>query len=197
MDYKIILGTIAVCVSIIASALYIRNIFRGTTKPHAFSWFIWGLILAIAFAASLTEGGGAGAWFTGVGSFTCLSIAVLAFAKGTRTFPLVDWLALFAAFISLFLWWLTKTPALSVVLVSITDAIGYIPTFRKGYALPYEETAFTYILDVLGFSLSIAALSAYNISTVLYPASVAITTSFFVLMLFIRRRQSVFRTTAN
>ena len=40
---------------------YIRSIRAGRTKPHAFSWVIWGLGTSVVGFAQLAGGGGAGA----------------------------------------------------------------------------------------------------------------------------------------
>ena len=43
LEYKIILGVAAVLIGIAAYIAYFRNIFAGKTKPHAFSWLVWGI----------------------------------------------------------------------------------------------------------------------------------------------------------
>ena len=84
MNYKIILGAVAVVINFIGYVPYFRDIFRGATKPHVFSWFVWGLVTGIVFFAQLAKGGGAGAWVTGLSSFFCLVIACLAFFRGEK-----------------------------------------------------------------------------------------------------------------
>lgn len=189
MDYKILFGVAAVVMSIIAYIPYVRDIFLGKTKPHAFSWFAWTFILAIVFAAQLVKGAGAGAWFSGFEVIACLFIFILAITRGAREFPLVDWFALCAALLAMYLWWLTKSPTVAIVLVSIADAIGFVPTFRKGFFYPDEETISLYALLAVGALCSIAALETYNIATLLYPASYVCTASLFVFMILLRRSQ--------
>jgi len=84
MEYKIIFGSIAVGLSFIQYFPYIRDILRGTTKPHAFSWFVWGLPALIVFAAQALKGGGAGAWATGVTALLCTLIFVMSLSRGKR-----------------------------------------------------------------------------------------------------------------
>lgn len=40
-DYKIILGLVAVVVGFVGYIPYLRDLFKGTTKPHVFSWGVW------------------------------------------------------------------------------------------------------------------------------------------------------------
>ncbi|MES9971296.1 MAG: hypothetical protein ABW092_14785 [Candidatus Thiodiazotropha sp.] len=50
------------------------------TKPHVFSWVIWGSTTFIVFLAQLEAGGGVGAWPIGISGLITLFIALLAFA---------------------------------------------------------------------------------------------------------------------
>lgn len=51
MPYKEILSVIAIALTFAAFAPYIRTIIRGTTKPHVFSWVIWGVTTSVGFLA--------------------------------------------------------------------------------------------------------------------------------------------------
>ncbi len=82
MEYKIFLGYLAVIIGIVSYVPYITNIFRGKTKPHAFSWLVWSVLTGIAFAAQVVEHGGAGSWITGSTALTCVVIFILALFKG-------------------------------------------------------------------------------------------------------------------
>ena len=90
MDYKIVFGYIATILAFIGYVPYFRDIIRNQTKPHAFSWLVWGILTGIAFTAQVTENAGAGAWVTGFSSLVCLIIFLLALFKGNRTFILSD-----------------------------------------------------------------------------------------------------------
>src|SRR5580698_5703228 len=64
---KEILGASAILIGCISYVPYFRTIFSGKTKPHAFSWLVWGILTAIAFGGQIVGKGGAGAWVTGFG----------------------------------------------------------------------------------------------------------------------------------
>lgn len=78
MEYKIFLGYLAVVIGIVSYIPYITNIFRGKTKPHAFSWLVWAVLTGIAFAAQIVENGGAGTWVIEATALTCMVIFILA-----------------------------------------------------------------------------------------------------------------------
>jgi len=189
MDYKVWLGVIAVIMGFIGYVPYFRDISLGKTKPHAFSWLVWGILTGIAFVGQVTSNGGAGAWVTGFTALVCLTIFLFALRKGAKDFPLLDWLSLVGAGIALLLWFVTKDPLGAIILVSIIDALGFIPTFRKSVARPYEETMFTYIMSGLKFVIGIIALTEFSLVNVLYPASLVLNNGAFVILLIVRRKQ--------
>ena len=77
---------------------------------------------------------------------------------------------------------------LSMVLIAITDGIGFNPTFRKSYSKPFEETLITYLVSAVKFVISLAALEQVTWVTTIYPASLVIMNGAFVVMLYIRRK---------
>jgi branched-subunit amino acid transport protein len=189
-DYKIVLGYLATFISVASYVPYFRNIFLGKVKPHAFSWLVWSLLTAVAFGAQISERGGAGAWVTASTALACFAVFILALFKGRRDFTSFDWYALAAALVAFVLWWLTKDPTLSVILVTVTDALGFLPTFRKGYYKPNEDSIALYGASIIKYTLGILALNSFSLSTWLFPASLILTNGLFVMLLFIRRKQS-------
>ncbi len=153
-----------------------------------FSWFVWFLMTAIGFFGQIVGGAGAGAWVTGFTSIACLGIFLLSIKKGTREIVLADWIALTGALLALLLWYLTKTPVWSAILISISDVLALIPTIRKSYSKPYQETLISYALSGLKFVFAILALNTYSITTTVYPATLIFSNWGFVMLLLIRRR---------
>lgn len=194
MDYKTILGIIAVAIGLAGYIPYFRNIFYGKTKPHVFSWFVWSLLEGTAFFAQVSKGAGAGAWVTGVTALLCFGVFVAAISRGEKNITRLDWMSLVGAFLGLALWAVTDNSLYAVVLVSTTDLLGFIPTFRKSYHKPYEETATLYALSSLKLAVALFALESYNLTTVLYPASLVLTNAVFVTMLLMRRKVFTERT---
>jgi len=188
MNYKIILGIAASVISFIGYIPYLRDIFLKKTKPHVFTWLVWSLIGGIVFFAQLSKGGGSGSWVTGVGSIICFSIAVLAVFQGEKMITASDWLAFTGALIGLILWRITNNPLFAIIIVTITDALAFVPTFRKAYYKPYEETLITWFFSSFKFIIAIIAMQSYNVTTTLYPASLVLTNGIFGAMLIMRRR---------
>lgn len=201
MAYRDLLGLAATIVALVSFIPYFRDIFARKTNPHAFTWLIWGVLTVIAFLGQLSGHAGPGAWVTGFTALVCLLIAGIAAANGQRNIARVDWIALAGAGFALGIWFLTRGPLLSVILITVIDTIGFIPTLRKSYARPFEETMSTFGLGGLKWVLGLLALERVSVITVLFPLAIVVQSWFFVVILVIRRRQrnrlSVERATAS
>ncbi len=188
MDTKTFLAVVATMVAIYSYIPYFRDIFKGKTKPHAFSWLVWFLLTAIAFVAQLSDGGGAGAYVTGFTAFVAFFIFMTAIFRGEKNITKSDWACLIGAFAAMGLWAVTSQPLLTVILISIIDALGFLPTFRKSYYRPHQETMQTFMLSSVKYAIAIVALSNYSLVTILYPASLIVMNILFVGMLISRRK---------
>jgi hypothetical protein len=181
-------GWISMAIAVVSYLPYYISIFRGHTKPHAFSWFVWGPLTLIAFFAQDMGGAGAGAWATGLTGLLSLFIGVLALFYGEREITRADRYSFAAALCVIPAWCLTRDALAAVVLVVIIDALGFYPTFRKTLRKPHEEFLFTYWLCAIQFFVSLLALERFNLTTALYPVSIVVMNSAFVIAVMRRRR---------
>ena len=187
---QIILGVLGIILGFVGLVPYIRDIFLNKTKPHAFSWFVWGLIESIVFFAQITSGGGIGSMIAGVSAATSLFISIIAFLKKDVSIMKTDWLALGCALIGIGLWQTTSNPLLAIIAVTIADLCGFIPTFRKAYRKPQEETIIEYEMSAAKWLLSLLALGSFTLTTALYPISLVVTNGLFVAMVFHRSKKN-------
>jgi len=174
MPYKEFLSAIAIALTFVAFAPYIRSIVRGSTRPHVFSWIIWGATTFVVFLAQLAAKGGVGAWPIGVSGIITIGIAMLAYARrGDVTVTRLDWLFLGAAMSALPLWYFTSDPLWAVVVLTIVDLLGFGPTVRKAYYAPRSESVLFFSLFAARNVLVIFSLETYSMTTVLFPAVIA------------------------
>lgn len=188
-DYKAALGTIAIIITLVSYVPYFRNLLSGKTKPHAFSWLVWGVLNAIAFAGQIHDKGGPGAWSVGLSAVVMFVIFGISLQRGEKDIRPFDWLCLGGAAWSLVPWLLTNDPLLSVILITVIDAFGFLPTVRKSFNKPHQETLITFVLSTVKYLLVVLALQNYTLVTVLFPFAVFVMNALFVVMLLIRRRQ--------
>ncbi|MDR3492139.1 MAG: hypothetical protein P4M12_08895 [Gammaproteobacteria bacterium] len=187
MDYKFGFALAGIAASIAQLLPYIRDILRGKTRPHAFSWFVWGLPCGIIFAAQLVKGAGPGAWTTGITSLLCTIIFILSLHYGEKDIKFVDWVCLAFASIAVALWAITKDPVGSVVLITLSDVLGFVPTLRKSINKPYDETMSAYTIAGFKWIFSLLALNAYSFTICLYPLAMIVSNWLLVILLMVRR----------
>lgn len=188
-DYKTILGILAVVIGLVSYIPYYRDVLRGTTKPHPFSWFAFSLLMGITFFAQIITGAGPGAWVTGISAVAVLGIALLSIWKGHREVTKFDWFCFAGAILGIVLWRATNDPLAAVIIVTITDVLAFAPTYRKAYIRPDEETASLFVFSAAKYLVSLFALSTFNLTTALFPVSLVISNALFVALLVLRRRR--------
>lgn len=190
MLHKEILSAVAIALTLIAFFPYIRSIIRDEIKPHVFSWVIWGATTFVVFLAQLEDGGGAGAWPIGVSGSVTIFIALLAYRKRADvTITRTDWLLFVSAITSLPLWHFTSDPLWAVVILTVVDVLGFGPTARKACHFPYSESPMLYALFMARNLIVIAALENYTVTTVLFPATMALACFLLIAMIVYRRRK--------
>lgn len=171
---KPLLSTFATALTIVAYFPYIRSIFHGQTRPHVFTWFIFGLATGIAFLAVLQARGGAGAWPIGFSCAVSLLVAGLAYVKRADvTITRADWILFFAALAAMPLWVAANDPLWAVVLITLIELLGFGPTFRKTWFCPHSESMSFLSTLIVRNALIIAALDRQTLTTVLFPAAAA------------------------
>lgn len=187
MDHKDILGLLAVIIGAYSYIPYLIGMKTGRVKPHVFTWFIWGLVTIIAYAAQFSERAGPGSWvmlFTGI---VCFIISAWAIRVGEKNITQGDWVCFATALCAIPLWILTDNPLWSVILISLIDLIGFIPTFRKSWMLPWDEDWQVYLLCGVKFGLSLWALEHMSAVTAMYPIVLVVLNTGFFCLLMIRR----------
>lgn len=188
MDFKLILATIAGIMTIAAYFPYVRDMFRGTTKPHAYTWLIWAITQGTASTAIWFGQGGWGALAFIAGTACVIIVFFLSLKFGTRNITRGDTIVLILALLAIVVWWQTSNPLPAVLMASGIDTAGYIPTYRKIWSEPWSETlSFWYTMIVI-IVLSIVALSSYNVLTVTYPAIMLLCNFVLVTLSLWRRR---------
>lgn len=187
-DPKTIIGFIAVVLTFVGYTPYIRDIFKGTTKPHVFSWFIWIITTAIIYALQVVSGAGPGSWVTLSLVAIMVFIFILSIKNGSKTITRIDIFFLVLALLALPLWLIVKQPTLSITLLTTIDILGFVPTIRKSWNQPHSETLSFYVITTFRHGLSVFALENYNLVTALYPVAWVAANAMFAAILILRRK---------
>lgn len=184
---KEFISGIAVVLTFVGYIPYMRDTIQGKTRPHVYTWFVWGLVPFIIFALQVSDNAGAGSYVTLASGVVCMIIFGLGLRQGKKDITLIDTALFISSFIALGLWVFAKQPLLSTTLLVSVDVLAFIPTVRKSWNRPEEETVFSYVVTAVRHGLGIIALERYTIITAAFPVTWTIVNTFFVLFLVLRR----------
>jgi len=188
IDIKLVLSIAASVVTVIAYYPYIKDIFLRKTKPHIYTWLIWFITTGTATAGLWLGGGGNGIISISVVLLLVLFIVILSVKYGTKDITKGDTVILILALSSIIVWWQLDNPVLAVIMVAAIDGLGYIPTYRKSWNSPCEETFSFWVAMVAIYTLMLLSIAEYNLLTVPYVATALICNIILINILFFRRR---------
>ncbi len=187
VEIKIIFTVIATLLGVAAYFPYLKDMLHGRTKPHAYTWLIWTLTQGTAVFAIWYGGGGVGAINLAVGLFFVFGVFLFSLKYGTKDITISDTITLVLAICAILVWWQLNQPLISVIMISVIDFLGYIPSFRKSYKEPWSETLSTWMIFVLSNSFAILALEEYNTLTLTYIITISLANLFIFFICFFRR----------
>lgn len=174
MSIKLLFGILSIIPAVIAYYYYFRDMFSGKTKPHAFSWLVWGILAGNGFFAQVSAHAGIGAWATGLTSLVSLTIFLFALRIGATNPTPFDWTLLSLALVSLLLLLVVKNKEEALCITLFALIAGFAMNTRKAYRKPEEENAIAFWLNTLKFIPAIFALTTFTFLTVAYPLVAAL-----------------------
>lgn len=174
MDYKEIIGYVTVAMAFAVYVPYLYTIVRGKTRPHLYTYLVDSAVNVIAFAGVFVAGAGAASWNIAASGALVFCVFALSFRYGTKDIRPIDTLLLVAALVTLIPWAVTHDPTISVVLITLIDALSLLPTLRKTWNDPTSEPYSVWGLNMLKHVLALFALGSYSLTTVFYPAGMVL-----------------------
>jgi hypothetical protein len=189
MDAVVAIALIGSVLANLSFVPYLIDILNGKTRPHAVSWLIW----------SITQGvGAAGLWYGGASlaaigvSFTTLLVLIiflLSFRHGTRKIYVTDAVVLSLAAFAIIAWAILDHPLWAILLASLVELLGFIPTYRKAYMEPASEHLPSWTLYFIGMSLMLATLPEYTLFTTTYLATMTAASLALIGILLLRKKR--------
>lgn len=186
---KELLGVITVVLTFVGYVPYVRDTLKGKTHPHAYSWFVWGLIAILIFVLQTEAHAGPGAYVMLSGGLVSLFIFGLSLRYGKQTITKSDTVFFVLALLATAIWIFAKQPILAIILLWIIDMLGLMPTVRKSWHKPHSETLFLYQTGIIRHGISIVAIASYNFTTLLFPVTWVLINLFMTNILIARRRR--------
>jgi hypothetical protein len=187
------LAYVAVVLTIGAYIPYYRDILRGKTHPHVYSWSLWAVLTTLLALLQARGGAGAAVWVTVVVGILCVGVVGLSLRTGRRDITRTDTVVAALSVLAMATWLVTDTPVIALVLAVAADMLAFVPTIRKSYSKPYSETLSLYVTNVMRFALAFAALQSYTFLSAAWIITWLVANALFSIMLIIRRRQVLYQ----
>lgn len=170
---------------------YIRDVLRGSTRPHRGSWAIWCVLSVIVLASQRADGG---RWSLVmviaqlVGGVTILLLAADRGVGGTSRIDLGLGAIAAAGLIG---WYLAGDPTVATLCVVLADCIAIIMMLPKTYAHPYSETRSSFVFSAASGVFAMLAVGSLEFGLLLYPAYLTIADAVVVALITYRRLELV------
>lgn len=169
---------------------YIRDIFRGKTHPHVFSWIVWSILNFCLFWLQRDAWAWFASWIVLILWINSTFIAFLGYKYWKKDIRKIDIFFFTAALLAIPLWLFLDQALLSTIIVTGIGVFAFAPTIRKTWVDPYSETVVTYGITIFRHVFTIFALSEYNVITVIFPGIWIFINLSFIAMIWLMRRNS-------
>ncbi len=187
-DWKDALGIVSVAIAVIAAIIYVAQTLRGDVRPHPLSWFLFGVLSATGYWVQRDQGARQGSWTLLAMTIICFLFVAASVARGERSFSKQEWAFTIAASAVFILYLLTREANVAAALTTIVDALGFGPTFVRGWAHPRKDSVTSFALNSAKFVPSLAAMDPISFATSFYPATLLLLNAAVATMLVMRRR---------
>lgn len=186
---KELLSASAIVLALVAYIPYYRDILKGKTHPHLYSWVLWGLLTVLLVALQMQGGAGPAAWVTMFGGLLCLGVILLSLKRGKKDIAPSDSVMAVLSLSAIGFWWFVDQPVIAAVLAILADGFAFIPTIRKSWHKPYSETLSLYVINTVRFSLTFSAIETYTFLSASWILFWLVGNGLFSLMLVLRRKK--------
>ena len=145
---------------------YIRDMFRGTTKPNQATWFMWALAPMVGSIIAFNSG--ADPWITAVvfsSGFWPMIVFIASFIAKHGYWKLTRfdlWCAALS-FVAFIIWIITDSTAVAIILAILSDLLASVPTLKKLWLYPESETKISFVIVFLAFCIAAFAIETWDI----------------------------------
>jgi len=156
MNYNllVVLGSIVQSFGVLS---YIILTLKGKIKPNRITWLFWSFAPLISFFISYSLGGGyelLPVFISGFGPFLVF-IATFFNKKSYWKLGSFDYICGFLSLLALVCYLVTKDAVLSIFFAILADFFPAIPTLKKSYFYPKEESLLPHAGGLFSYTVSV------------------------------------------
>jgi hypothetical protein len=182
------LGLLAGLLAVVGPVPYVRDVVRGTTRPHRGTWLIWSALGCTAVASQWASGGGWSLLAVTIQATTTLLVLVLSLRRGVGGVSLAELSLLGVAGLGLVAWAVSSRPVVAMVCVLVADVVGVVLMLPKTWRDPWSETPSAFALGAGSGALGAGAVGGLTVDLLLYPVYFALVNAATAAVILGRRR---------
>ena len=187
-EWRDALGVLSVALAALAAVIYIAQTWRGEVRPHPLSWFLFGVLSLTGYWVQRDLGARQGSWTLLAMTLICFLFVAVSVARGERSFSRAEWAFVAAAGAVFALYMFTRDANVAAALTTAIDALGYGPTFTRGWSYPRKDSVTSFAINGAKFVPSLMAMDPISFATSFYPATLLVLNTAVAIMLLTRRR---------
>jgi hypothetical protein len=164
-----VFGVLAGVVGVVDTVPYVRDIVRGSTRPHRGTWLIWGLLAIVVCVSQRADGASWSLVMAGTQAVLTSLVFALAIRREEGGLSAADGSLIAIAAGGMVAWVLVDEPMIATACVIAADLIAAAMMVPKVYRDPGSETLVTFVLAGAGGALAAGAVGAADLSLLCYP----------------------------
>ena len=169
---------------------YIRDIFRGSTRPHRGTWLIWSVLAIVVCLSQRADGASSepahGRRAKRQPDKSLVFLLAIRHGEGGVSTPDLVLIAIAGGGVAG--WIVADEPMVATICVVAADLIGVGLMLPKTYRDPGSETLSTFAFASLGGALAAGAVGVVDVSLLMYPIYYFAANAAIALVIVQRRR---------
>ena len=167
-----LLGVSAGLVGIFDTVPYLRDVIRGSTRPHRGTWLIWSALAVVVCLAQWADGASWSLIMLLTQAVLTTGVFAVAIVRGQGGTTIIELALIAVAAAGVTGWLLSGEPLVATVCVVAADLIAAAMMVPKTYHDPGSETLATFVYASIGGALAAGAVGVADnagATLLLYP----------------------------
>jgi hypothetical protein len=167
-----LLGVSAGLVGVVDTVPYLRDVLRGSTRPHRGTWLIWSALAVVVCLSQWADGASWSLIMLLTQAVLTTAVFSVAIVRGQGGTTIVELALIAVAGAGVAGWLLSGEPLVATVCVVAADLIAAAMMVPKTYRDPGSETLATFVYASIGGALAAGAVGVADnagATLLLYP----------------------------
>jgi hypothetical protein len=182
-----VLGVLAGVLSVADTIPYVRDILRGSTRPHRGTWLIWGTLAIVVVLSQRADGASWSLVMVATDAVLTLLIFALSIRRGVGGVTRGEAAMIGIAALGVAGWVIADEPLVATAGVIVADLTGVALMVPKTWRDPGSETLATFVFASAAGLPAAGAVGALDASLLLYPVYFCLVNGAIALLIIVAR----------